>query len=267
MAFSPSDHTFVICAYKENPFLEETILSLKNQSKLGSIIMSTSTPNEHIKGLAEKHDISLTVNPSPLLAGDDWNWGYNQASTPLVTMAHQDDIYDANFLGETLRAINESDPEKTSLAFTDYYEIRGDDIVRDNSLLKIKRVMNAPFKGKHLGASRLVKRRIMGLGCSICCPSATFNKDMLGASIFDTTYINSCDYKTWVDLASRDGRFLYIPEQLIGHRIYAESATSKNLSENIRIKEDEEILSTLWPKPIAKLINSAYALSENSNEL
>lgn len=267
MHFHSKDHTFVVCAYKENPFLEQTILSLKDQTVLGDIIISTSTPNDHIQRIAEKHDIPLTINPHPHLAGDDWNWGYNHAATPLVTMAHQDDIYEPSFLEATLRGFNEFEPQKTSLIFTDYYEIRGDDLVRDNSILKVKRFMNAPFKSKSLGKSRFVKRRVMGLGCSICCPSATFNKELLGSSIFNTTYINSCDYQTWVDLASRDGRFVYLPEQLLGHRIYAESATSKNLGENIRAKEDEEILATLWPRPVAKLINSFYTLSEKSNDL
>lgn len=267
MSFLPADHTFVVCAYKENPFLEQTIQSLLEQDERGSILISTSTPNDHIKGLSEKYDIPLTINPHPHLAGDDWNWGYGQAATPLVTLAHQDDIYEPSFLRDTLAAFNAHGPEATSLAFTDYYEIRDDELVRDNSLLKIKRVMNAPFRSPFLGASRFVKRRVLALGCSICCPSATFNKQLLGEGIFDTHYINSCDYQTWVDLASRSGRFVYVPEQLLGHRIYAESATTKNLSENIRSKEDEEILSTLWPKPIAKIVNSFYTLSENSNEL
>ena len=92
-------------------------------------------------------------------------------------------------------------------------------------------------------------------------------KQNLGASPFDTTYKNSCDYKTWVDFARMDGRFVYVPEMLVGHRIYAESATSLNLGEDIRKGEDLEILSSLWPRPIAKLVNKVYALSEKSNAL
>lgn len=264
--FTSADHTFVICAYKDNPFLEETILSLKAQENLGMLLLSTSTPNDHIRRLSKKYEIPLTINPKPHLAGDDWNWGYGQAVTPLVTLAHQDDIYEPGFLRDTLAGINAHNPETTSLVFTDYYEIRGNKPVQDNSLLKVKRVMNAPFKNRILGASRFVKRRVMALGCSICCPSATYNKQLLGERIFDTHYINSCDYQTWVNLASRSGRFAYIPKQLLGHRIYSESATTKNLSENIRSREDEEILSTLWPKPMARLINSFYTLSERSNE-
>ena len=92
-------------------------------------------------------------------------------------------------------------------------------------------------------------------------------RTVLGPSIFDTHYVNSCDYMTYVELASRAGRFVFIPKLLMGHRIYEGSATTKNLSENIRKREDGEILATLWPKPIAAMVNNVYATSESSNEL
>ena len=40
-------HTFVICAYKESAYLEECILSLKQQTVKSNIIMITSTPNNN----------------------------------------------------------------------------------------------------------------------------------------------------------------------------------------------------------------------------
>ena len=55
-------HTFVICAYKESAYLEECILSLKQQTVKSNIIMITSTPNDYIRTLAEKHEIPLKVN-------------------------------------------------------------------------------------------------------------------------------------------------------------------------------------------------------------
>ena len=47
-------HTFAVCAYKESPYLENCLKSLKNQTVKSSIIMTTSTPNVFIKSLAEK---------------------------------------------------------------------------------------------------------------------------------------------------------------------------------------------------------------------
>lgn len=265
--YTARDHTFVVCAYKENPFLESTVQSLRNQSALGNILISTSTPNDHIRGIADRYGIPLVINPIPHLAGDDWNYGYNQAGTPLVTLAHQDDWYEPSFLAKTLEAINRYSGNDVSIAFTDYYEIREGKRVEGNALLFVKRAMSAPLRSKALNGSIFLKKRILAFGDSICCPAVTFVKERLGESIFDTKYVNSCDYKTLVDLACARGRFVYISKRLVGHRIYAESATTLNIAENIRKKEDAEILEILWPRPIARAINSIYALSEKSNEL
>lgn len=265
--YTARDHTFVICAYKENPFLEDTIKSLKDQKVLGDIIVSTSTPNAYIEELCDRYSIAMIVNPLSRSAGDDWNYGYDSAKTPLVTIAHQDDYYAPEYLETVLSILNGYDHEVVSIVFTDYFEIRGTDRVTKNVLLGIKRVMNAPFKGKKTNGSSFVQRRILSFGNPICCPSAVFVKPITGPSVFDTTYRNSCDYKTWVNLASKTGRFVYIPNMLMGHRIYEGSATTKNIGNNIRKTEDMQILSSLWPKPLAWLINSIYSLSEKSNTL
>ena len=52
---------------------------------------------------------------------------------------------------------------------------------------------------------------------------------------------------------------------MMARRIYAESAMTLNLSENICQKEDLEILCDFWPRPIVKMINKPYAKSEKSN--
>lgn len=265
--FTASDHSFVVCAYRENPYISGTIQSLMNQTVRGNIVLSTSTPSKYLEDVCSEFGIEMVVNPHPHLAGDDWNYGYDSAGTKLVTMAHQDDYYDPSFLERTIAALNKYDESESLLSFTDYFELRNDQRVYDNSLLKIKRIMNSPLSSGSLNNSVFLKKRILSFGDSICCPAVTLVKNNVGPSPFDTTFKNSCDYKTWVDLAMVKGRFVYIPEPLVGHRIYAESATSLNLGEDIRKGEDFEILSSLWPKPIAKAVNRVYALSENSNNL
>ena len=137
--FNKNDHSFVICAYKENPHLEMTIQSLLNQTIKSKVFISTSTPNDHIKGLCEKYDLELFVNPSPKNAGADWNWAYDHAPTPLVTIAHQDDYYEPDFLEKTLKYIGNK--HDFILAFTDYYEIRNDKKIYTNKILKVKRMI------------------------------------------------------------------------------------------------------------------------------
>ena len=263
--YSGKDHTFAVCAYKENPYLEQTIQSLKDQSVKSQIILSTSTPNEYLKEICKKHNIPMVVNPKPHLAGDDWNYAYSQAKTPLVTLAHQDDIYEKDFLKVTLEYINKRKKSDVIMAFTDYYELKQGKRVNTNKLLKIKRIINWPLSVPFFRKSRFIRRRTLSVGCAICCPAATYVKKNAGENIFDTTFKNSCDYMTWVTLANRKGSFLYIPKLMLGHRIYAESATTKNLEENIRKNEDFQIMCQFWPKPIARFINNLYAKSEKSN--
>ena len=56
------NHTFVICAYKESPYLEECIQSLMNQRIKSNVIITTSTPNVYIERLAEKYQIPVKIN-------------------------------------------------------------------------------------------------------------------------------------------------------------------------------------------------------------
>ena len=267
--YSKSDHTFVICGYKENPYIEETIRSIQDQTVLGNVLLSTSTPNSYLKHLCDQYGLQMAVNPQPSSLGGDWNFGYDSAETPLVTLAHQDDRYEANYLERMLSTVNDYHmrQQQVSLLFSDYYEIRNDHVIAANRILKVKRAMNAILKHPMFNKSVFVKKRVLSLGCSICCPSVTFVKPMLGTSIFDTKLKNSCDYLAWVTYASKPGSFVYLPEKLLGHRIYEESATTANLSDNIRRGEDERILSMLWPTSIARMINSVYVKSEKSNQL
>ena len=57
MKYTTSDHTFVVCAYKESKYLAECIESLKKQTVNGRIIIATSTPNEHIYKVANEYGI------------------------------------------------------------------------------------------------------------------------------------------------------------------------------------------------------------------
>ena len=47
----------------------------------------------------------------------------------------------------------------------------------------------------------------------------------------------------------------------------SEGTTGLRINERFKGREDLEILSSLWPAPVAKLIYKVYALGEKSNEL
>lgn len=265
--YSSKDHTFVVCAYKESAYLEELIRSLMAQTVKSRILVSTSTPNPWIRSLCDKYGLPMVVNQGESSISKDWNYGYNAAETPLVTIAHQDDIYEPDFLKETLKELNRRKNSEVQIAFTDYFEVKNGAKVYKNKLLTVKRILLLPMRWKKLGEIRFFKRRILSLGNPICCPAVTLNKALLGDTVFDEQYRNSCDYQTWARLAGEKGGFLYVPGKLMGHRIHAESTTTKNVAEGIRKAEDFEIMCQFWPRPIAAAINKLYAKSEESNNV
>ena len=89
--YKAEDHTFVICAYKESPYLEDCIRSVLHQNVRGKICLTTSTPNQYIAALAQKYQIPVFANPVSEGIAADWNFAVASAKTWLVTLAHQDD--------------------------------------------------------------------------------------------------------------------------------------------------------------------------------
>ncbi len=262
--FTNKDHTFVICAYKESPFLEECINSLLNQTIKSNIIIETSTPNNYIETYADKYGIKVFINNNGGLARD-WNFGYNNAETKLVTIAHQDDVYDEDYVENILKYANKSnDP---IIIFTDYYEIRNGKKTPNNLNLIIKRIMNNGYKRNKNQYNQKFRRRVLSFGDSISCPTVTLVKTKCGASPYNENFQCSADYKTWSELSKLNGSFVYVPKKLMGHRIYEESTTTESLKNNVRQAEDASILMEYWPKPIANLIYKIYSNSEKSNNI
>lgn len=259
------NHTFAICAYKESPYLEKCIISLKRQKIKSHIIMTTSTPNEYISGIAEKYDIPLYIREGEPDIATDWNYAYSKVETPYVTIAHQDDIYLPDYTVHVLAKFHES--TKPVIFFSDYAELRGRKIVKNNKLLIIKRIMLIPLRIRALYGSRFVRRRILSFGSPICCPSVAYAKDNLPTTIFKSGFRSNEDWEAWEKLSRLKGDFIFDKNILMYHRIHEDSETTAIIKDNKRSFEDMEMYSKFWPKPIAKLLVKAYADGQKSNKL
>lgn len=258
-------HTYAICAYKESKYLEECIQSIKNQTIPSEILIATSTPNEYIEGMCKKYHIPLYINEGESGITQDWNFAYSKAQTQLITIAHQDDIY-LPLYTETVVKLNEK-AKHPLIIFTNYAEIRNGKLVKNNKLLKIKRIMLSPLKLSGLWGVKFVRRRILSLGCPICCPSVTFVKDNLPSKVFSDGFRSDEDWEAWEKLSRNKGEFVYASTICMGHRIHEESETSVILGDNARTREDLIMFNKFWPMPIAKIIAKVYSTSEKSNEL
>ena len=261
---SADKHTFVICAYKESEYLEECILSLKNQVSKSHIIMETSTPNQYISSLAEKYNIPLFINPHGGIT-QDWNFGLSKIETKYATIAHQDDIYEPEYGKKILEAFEKS--KQPLIAFSDYGEVRDGVKVTDTQMLNIKRLMLSPLKIKAFKGSKFVRRRVLSLGDPISCPAVSFNLERLERPIFKDGFRSCEDWEAWEMISRMKGDFLYVPEPLMYHRIHEDSATTAIIQDNARVEENLIMYCKFWPKPIAKVINKFYTKSEDSNSL
>lgn len=265
MNYTEKDHTFAVCAYKESEYLEECIKSLLSQSVKSNIFISTSTPNGYIKSIAEKYGLETVVNTGKTGIGMDWNFAYDTACTPLVTIAHQDDIYEKDYTKEMLEYINGA--KNPIIYFTGYAEIRNGEKIFSNTLLNVKKLMLCPLKIKAFSSVKPVKRAVMAFGNSICCPSVTFVKKAVGGSPFTDKYKSNVDWEQWEMLSHKKGDFVYNSKPLMCHRVHDGSTTSALINDNSRTKEDYEMYLKFWHKPMASLLVKAYSKSQESNNV
>lgn len=263
--YTEQDHTWSICAYGESLYLEDAIRSVLSQTLKSNVIMITATPNAHIYTLAEKYNISLFINEGEKGIANDWNFAYQKADTKLVTLCHQDDIYEKNYIKNMLLRINRK--KKTLIAFSDYGELRNERTVVKNKLLTVKRILLFPLRFSFFQQSIWIRRRSLSLGNCICCPAVTYVKENLPERIFFEKYKSNVDWQTWEQLSKKTGSFVYVPHILMFHRIHEESTTTEIIGESLRTKEDYEMFQKFWPKWIAKKISKMYQSSEESNQV
>lgn len=257
-----NEHTFVICAYKESPYLEECVQSLLKQTVTSKIIIYTSTPNQAIQYIADKYSLEVFTKKGGSI-GKDWNNARSFVETKYMTIAHQDDLYEPKYLENIISSFESH--KDTLIVFSDYGELTEQGYRLNSTNLKIKRLMlNTMMIAPKF---RNWRRFILGFGNPICCPAVSYNLDLLNDFQFNEQMKVSLDWYAWYDIANRKGRFQFIPEILMFHRIHEESETTNMIEDHTRTREDLEMYELFWPKPIAKLINNFYKNSQNSNKM
>jgi hypothetical protein len=259
-----SAHSFVVPAYGVSPHLSACLASLRDQTVPGRIVVTTSTPSAALERTVAAAGVDLVVNPVAEGAAADWTFALRQATTPWVTLAHQDDRYRPSYTERCLAAAQTA-PDSL-IVFTDYDEETTGGVRRFAVNLLIKRLMLRPF---FLGAASIrstrARRQLLALGCPIPCPTVMFNRDRLAAFRFEPAFTVNMDWDAWLRLAAMPGAFTRVPDRLVVHRIHGDSETTAALSERRRQDEDRRIFDRLWPRPVAALLARLYARSYASN--
>ena len=260
------EHAFAIPVYGEAIHLEFCIESILHQTLKSTIVLGTSTPSESLRRLATRYGLEVLVNSDRSDIATDWNFVLDRSATPLVTIAHQDDIYHPDYL-KTITGLAGSDPD-CLMAFTDYEEVTDQGDRPDTLNLKVKRQLcRRAFRGQRAISTRRAKRRLLSLGNPVCCPSVVINRTSIPDFRFSRHYKTNLDWDAWLRLADMPGAFLYCPDKLVAKRIHQGSETSVTIANRTRQREDREMFERLWPKPVAAMISSFYSLGYIGNEV
>ncbi|SFO34955.1 Glycosyl transferase family 2 [Pseudobutyrivibrio sp. JW11] len=256
--YTGDDLTLVICSYKECEYLEESVESIVNQTVKPKILISTSTPNEYIKNIAEKYKIEVRINPNGGQI-NDYNFAMKQADTELVMLAHQDEILKETFVEKSLEALNmANDP---IISFTDYIEIHNDIVdEKQSSMIKIKKFLLWPTKIKWLINKRLGKRLTLCFGDPITHPSVICVKSKMPKQLFREEYKASMDWDLWERLSQEKGSFVYVDHILLYHRMNDMNQTALLLkTSNERYENEFDIFCRFWPKWFARILMKFYS--------
>lgn len=255
-------HSFIILAYKESVFLEDCIRSTLHQTLRSKVEIATSTPNEHISKLAEKYGLPLHTNTNGGSIGKDWNFALAKASTPFVTLAHQDDIYHSDFALSCVTSAEKNKESDPLIVFTASLTERNGAINTMDYKNILRWLLVLPFHFKNCISSPFIKRFILLFSNSISCPGVMYVKKNLAAFSFAENQQFTLDWHAWYAMSKMNGSFIYAPKKLHTHREHNESATSNTITSTLQ-REEFELLREMWgSRIIASIITAILRITK-----
>lgn len=260
--YKGSDVTVVICAYKQCPYLEDSIKAIASQTVQPNVLISTSTPNSYIQQLAEKYKIDVKINYK---GGQirDYNYAMRLCDTPLGMLAHQDDLLDKHYIERCLEEINKA--KNPIIVCTNYMEMHNDIVdAKPSIMIQIKRMLIWPIRINWLRGTIFGKRLCMLLGNPITHPSVMCVMNKMPQLCFREQYKAAMDWDLWERISRQEGDFIYIKDVLLYHRMNEDNQTTKLLkTTSARFDDEYAILCRFWPRQIARFIMKFYSKSSN----
>jgi len=252
-------HTFAVVAYQDSPYLEACLKSLVSQTEKSDIIICTSTPSGYIDSLASKYGVPVHVRQGIKGIGRDWNFAYDEAEGDLVTLAHQDDLYERDYT-KTLFEAKKRWPDM-SVFSTSSVSLKNGTMVEWGREERVKKLLRIPLRFRFLCAGRLWKRMVFLLGNPLICPSCAYDRKLCGEHPFSERYQFVLDWDLLVRLSGKNGRFICSEKPLIMYRIHSDAATYACIEDHVREKEEAEMFKKLLPEPMAAVIGNLYRRS------
>lgn len=252
-------HTFAVLAYGDSPYLRACLRSLAAQTEQSRILLCTSTPSGYIDALAGQFDIPVYVREGEPGIGRDWNFAYDRAETDLVTLAHQDDLYERDYT-KTLLSAKEKWPDM-SLFTTASVTLKNGKLTEWGRTECVKKLLRMPLRMKAFCASPRWKKSVFLFGNPVICPSCGYDRRMCGDTPFSAEEKFVLDWDFLMRLADLPGRFVCSEKPLIMYRVHEGAATYRCIADHVREREEAEMFARVWPQGAAHLIENLYRSS------
>jgi glycosyltransferase involved in cell wall biosynthesis len=222
--------SIVTPSYNQSRFIEETILSVKNQDypNIEHIIVDGGSTDGTI-GILKKYPHLSWVSEPDKGQADALNKGFRMAKGEVVAWLNSDDTY----LQDTVKSIC------LQFAHSDVEMVFGD----CNQINHNGRVIGV-IKGYSFDLTHLIPRN--------CIPQPTvfFKRELIRrVGSLDTRYHHAFDYDYWIRIGLSGCKIEYLPKTLANFRIHKDSKTSREME----IQKREEIDVT---RRYARLIGS-----------
>lgn len=252
-------HTFAICAYKQSPYLEACIRSLKAQTVETEMICATSTPSPWLEEILERHGIPLYVRAGASNIQEDWNFAMEKAQGRFVTIAHQDDLYNRHYVEELCRAYKRW-PD-LSVFMSDGILIKKGELDWGGAVEAVKKALRLPWRLHGLCHAQVVKKSGLVFGNPVMCPSCSYRKESLPLPLFSGGYDFVLDWECMRKLAGEPGRFICVEKPLLYYRVHDGAATKACIRDHRREREERQMFEKMWPKRAADGLMALYRLA------
>lgn len=260
-------HCFAVAAYGESEYLPYLLNSLMAQSVESKVIICTSTPNRFITACSAKFGYPVYVRSGKHGLRDDWNFAYEEGSrlAPLVTIAHQDDLYFPDYTKALLNAYSIFPDMSVFCCHYDTIDRYGNTI--NGTSERVKQLFLRRRLRNHKISDRTdVKMSALKYGNGIGCPTCTYNVNYCSAPLFRNDYKFVIDWATLIRLAHEPGRFICIEKPLMAYRVHEGAETMRNIRNNNREKEEEEIFRQMHSPFMTGILMHFYKMAYGAYE-
>ena len=238
----PAIATFAVPCRDAGPHLRPLLESLLAQTRQDFDLLlvddaSTDGSAELARSIAGAR-VRVVRNERPLGLAGNFARCAELAATPFLCLAHQDDVYEGDYLAAMLAAL-QARPD-AAFAHCPARAIDADG-----------RAVDSPAERRKLRlcarAANADRRALYGLlfgGNFVCCPSVLFRTEVLrAAGGFDARLHFALDWELWFRLLRAGHSFATVTRPLLRYRRHDRAASRQLTHDLSRFREEVEVLA------------------------